>query len=258
MQKLKEKGYSFIGSIILICILLIAGFLPEYLQRLIFAHDNYLLIVKSRLASAVVTLLVFYVLYKFNADKSKYFKRWLGIKTGDIEENDETIESEIDDNDEKLDKMILAIKTRYDYIKEKTAFKIIKKCWIPILLIIIFYCGFCKNSILYSDSIKLTSAFSPKGIIYSYNDVKSVNVGIKKKIFFDRPYYEIILIDGKRVDFYKDDNDLGNKEMALIQFDNKLKMLGANKNIDKRYYDKYFKNIDDEYNNAIKKLFNDY
>ncbi len=58
MQKLKEKGYSFIGGIILICILLIAGFLPEYLQRLIFAHDNYLLIVKSRLASAVVTLLV--------------------------------------------------------------------------------------------------------------------------------------------------------------------------------------------------------
>ncbi len=155
----------------------------------------------------------------------------------------------------KINRKILVIKTKYDYIKEKTAFKIIKKCWIPVFLIIIFYCGFCKNAVLYADSIKLTSAFSPMGTIYSYNNVKSVNIGIKKKIFFDNPYYEIVLIDGKRVDFYKDDNDLGNKDIVLVEFDNKLKMLGVNKNVDKKYYDKYFKNVDDGYNNTIKKLF---
>lgn len=250
MEKLKK--------IILICAVFLASFSIEYLQKLIFAQEDYLLFINSRLASLALILLVFFIL-----DKLKYFNRPLGdndkITDKSNESSDESEENAMHDNDDKnLDKKILAIKTKYDDIKENTAFKIIKKCWIPILLIIIFYCGFCKNSILYEDSIKITSAFSPKGIIYSYNDVKSVNIGIKKKIFFDRPYYEIVLDDGKKIDFYKDDNDLGNKDIVLVEFDNKLKMLGVNKNVDKRYYDKYFKNLDDGYNNAIKKFFVDY
>ncbi len=246
MEKLKK--------IILICAVFLASFSIEYLQKLIFAQEDYLLFINSRLASLALILLVFFIL-----DKLKYFNKPLGDNDKITDKSDESAENAMYDNDDKnLNKKILAIKTKYNYIKEKTASKIIKKCWIPILLIIILYCGFCKNAVLYADNIKITSAFSPKGIIYSYNDVKSVNVGIKKKIFFDKPYYEIVLVDGKRVDFYKDDNDLGNKEIALVEFDNKLKILGANKNVDKKYYDKYFKNTNDGYNNAIKKLFNDY
>lgn len=245
MQKLKR--------IIFVCTAFAAGLLLGYLQKLIFAHDNYLLFVKTGLASVALFLLILFTL-----EKLKCFNKQANDTIEVAYEDDKLAGIDINDNDEKHNKMILAIKTKYDYIKEKTAFKIIKKCWIPVFLIIIFYCGFCKNAVLYADSIKLTSAFSPKGIIYSYKDVKSVNVGIKKKIFFDRPYYEIVLIDGKRVDFYKDDNDLGNKDIVLVELDNKLKMLGVIKNVDKRYYDKYFKNINDMYNNTIKKLFNDY
>lgn len=245
MQKLKR--------IIFVCAAFLVSFLIDHLRKSIFAHENYLLIVKTELATAVLFLLILFTL-----EKLKCFNKQANDNIEVAYDDDELEENENDYKNEKLDKMILAIKTKYDYIKEKTAYKIIKKCWIYVLLIIIFYCGFCKNSILYSDSIKITSAFSPKGIIYSYNDVKSVNVGIKKKVFFDRPYYKIVLTDGKIIDFYKDDNDLGNKDIVLVEFDNELKMLGVNKNVDKRYYDKYFKNLDDGYNNNIKKLFIDY
>ncbi|NMC56686.1 MAG: hypothetical protein GYA50_05655 [Eubacteriaceae bacterium] len=218
------------------------------------------MIVSENLNIAVIAFVGIIVYIFKNFEASIIFKKRFANDTEDIEEEDNKIDYEKSNKIENS--MMKRINKTINNFLQRSL--IIKICIILILVIVVYF-GLTDNAILYSDSIKISSPLTPTGVIYSYSDIQNVNVGIqnvnegiKSVYLIDEPYYEIIFKDGVSVNLIKGKNNKLNVGDVLVETDNKLRALGITKNVDKNNYDKYFEGMDDEYNNAIKKLFNNY
>lgn len=136
--------------------------------------------------------------------------------------------------------------------------KIVKFGYIPAVLIAM-YLGTTSYSILYTDSIKLSSPMVPSGIIYKYSDIKTIEVGVKKGLRKDySPYYKLTFKDGKTVDFFggaaHEDHGLG-FENILNDLDEKLLAQGVTKSVNKANFEKYSKGLDKTFISKVEKLF---
>jgi hypothetical protein len=156
----------------------------------------------------------------------------------------------------RLNKLVLKLLNRsvghYDAIA-----KLFKIGYITILIISL-YCSMTSYTILYEDSVVWGTPLSPRGTIYSYRDIVSVNVGIRREnINLYSPYYEIVLFDGKSANLMGVMVDEGEirSEYVLADLDRKLKMQGITKNVSNARFAKFAKGMDKKYVMEIEKLF---
>ena len=149
-----------------------------------------------------ITMILMLIAYVFVRIKEKFSER-KNKQIEIIEEDNEAVDIE---TLSKLDKFLYKLLNKLITLDEKITniFKLIKICYICVLIISI-YCGMTSYAILYPNSIKVSSPINPKGVIYNYSDIHSVNVGVKKshKNSYS-PYYKVIFNDNKSVDFFGD------------------------------------------------------
>lgn len=259
MQTLKMVGLSilcFIGIVVL-AIITALGTLFTYfsLQIFLVGRGDYLLFVSNELNMIPTVMIMILIVYAFNKIKEKILKE-KDNQINIIEEEDELVDIEKLSNLEKLLFKLLNGFVALDDIIIKI-FKMIKICYIPVLIIAI-YCGITSYSILYTDRIKVSSPISPKGTIYKYSDIKSVNVGVAKgrKNSYS-PYYKVVLKDDRSVDFFggtmHEDKDIG-FEYTLIDLDKNLRAQGVVKSIDKENFGEYSKGLDKDFVSRVEKL----
>lgn len=262
MTILKVIGYGilyFIGIIIFAVIVVFATLIPYFsLQMLLFGKGDYLLFVSSTLNMIPVIMIVILIIYALIRVKEKLSMRKEKLQEK-IEEGDEPVDIEKLGKPEKFFFKIInnIIKNESKIVK---MFMVIKICFISVLIVAV-YCGMTSYAILYNDRIKISSPITPTGVIYKYNDVKSIDVGVKKEGRNSySPYYKVIFTDGKSVDLFGgsslDDKDKG-FENILVDFDNKLRAEGVSKSINKANFEKYSKGLDKNFISRVEKLFDD-
>lgn len=267
MNTLKYFGLgvlTFIGIVIIsVAVGLVTLFGYFYLQLLIVGRGDYLLFVASESNMVPVVMLIILIAYILLVIKEKIFKN--KEKLEEIIEDEEPIDVESLNWFEKLIYKLLNILINMPVNKLKAIddtaikiFKIIKISYLPALIIAI-YCGMTSYTILYTDSIKISSPIAPKGVIYKYRDIEKVNVGVAegyKKSY--SPYYEVVLNDGKSIDLFdgsmQEDKDIG-FEYVLIELDEKLRAQGVDKTINKENFEKYSKDLNKEFISRVEKLF---
>lgn len=111
-------------------------------------------------------------------------------------------------------------------------------------------------TILYNNSIKISSPLQPVGIIYDYKDITKINVGIA--IGNEDSYYEVILNDGTSIDFFGGsviDESNNSFEEILFDFDKKIRNQGIVKTVNKENFEKFAEGLDAEFVSDVKKLF---
>jgi len=119
-------------------------------------------------------------------------------------------------------------------------FRIIKICYILILIIAIYW-GMSSYTILYKESIKISSPIHYFNKTYDYSQIKSIDVGVSSAGGGYNPYYKIT-INNKTVDLFGgsiSDKVSVPSEEILINLDINLKELGIPKAIDKRNLEKF-------------------
>lgn len=267
MGILKAAGVailSLIGLIIFATVMALGTlFSYFYLQMLLFGRGEYLLFVSGDLNMIPVSMIIILIIYVFIAIKDKFSKK-KEERVEIIEEEDEPVDV---DNPGRLGKLIYkllnkilehyeAITKVFDVIEK--AFKAIKICYIPALIIAI-YCGMTSYAILYTDTVKVSSPVNPGGVIYKYSDIKSIDVGVENDGRDSySPYYEVTFDDGKSVNLFggsmHEDNDIG-FEYILIDLDEKLLSQGVSKTVSKENFEKYAEGLDKDFISRVKKLF---
>lgn len=114
-------------------------------------------------------------------------------------------------------------------------------------------------TVLYSNSIKLSTPLQPFGVIYGYDDIASINVEIDGgEEGYYVPSYEVTLNHGKTIDFFGASVvSEGNKgfEEVLIEFDKKMKKQGIPKSVNKDNFEKFAEGLNTEYTRRVEKLF---
>lgn len=111
---------------------------------------------------------------------------------------------------------------------------------------------------VYENKIVAYSITNIKGITYKYEDMKEVNVKIKKYWNNSLEANYILIFDNHEVDILGTIISIQNEEDSYdhnILIDNKIKELKINKKVDDKYLDKYVSSLDEVYANKIKILF---
>lgn len=268
MNLLKIIGISilsFLGVCILATVMALAVIFTYFpLQLSLFGKGEYLLFISSEINIIPVIMTILLIIYALFSIKEKFFKN-KGHTTELAEENsadnqNESIEIPVDVAEGKKGYIFLVkllnMLFRFDE-KLMKIFKIFKVCYIPALIMAI-YCGMTSYTILYENQIKVSTPIDPVGMIYSYDAIKNVDVGIEKYKSTYTPYYKITLKNGTRTDIFGgsiSENSNANFEEILLRFDNALEKKGIRKKVDKSNFEKFSIGLDKKYVKEIEKLF---
>jgi len=251
---------KYIGIVILVVIIVIPTLFVYFsLQMYLFGKGDYLLFVSNNLniipAFMIMLLLLYFIITAYNKlIAKKYDNEW----TDDETQNDDSLKNieALGKKEQILLKLINKLLELLDIFDK--LFKIVKLCYIPVLLAAV-YVGMTSYTILYPNSIKLSSPLQPTGITYDYKDVEIINVGIDKgnDDSYD-PYYEVVLTDGTSIDFFggssMSESDKGFEEV-LFDFDKKIRDMGVDKNVNKKDFEKYAEGLNTEFVRRVEKLF---
>lgn len=123
----------------------------------------------------------------------------------------------------------------------------------------IFYCYTFNTTVITSDKIISTSFANPKGTVYSYNDVESVDVDSGDSGYFE---LDLHMNNGKKVKFrYEGDHhteikkyDDGNDYVFIADFLEKIDDTGATINY-KCTYNEVAEDLEDEDKSNLKRVF---
>lgn len=227
-----------------------------YLQMFLFGRGDYLLFVASGLNMIPVLMLMILIIYAFFQVKEKFLRRKEN-HTEIIEDNEEPINVETLG---KFEKLILKLLNKLIALEDTIIkiFKVIKICYIPVLIIAV-YCGMTSYAILYSDSIKVSTPIAPTGVVYKYDDIKSIDVGVEKeKRNSYSPYYKVTFNDNRSVNLFggsmHEDKGKG-FEYILIDLDKELESQGVSKRVNKVNFKEYSKALDKDFISRVEKLF---
>ncbi len=251
---------KYIGIVILVVVIVIPTLFVYFsLQMYLFGKGDYLLFVSNNLniipAFMIMLLLLYFIITAYNKlIAKKYDNEW----TDDETQNDDSLKNieALGKKEQILLKLINKLLELLDIFDK--LFKIVKLCYIPVLLAAV-YVGMTSYTILYPNSIKLSSPLQPTGITYDYKDVEIINVGIDKgnDDSYD-PYYEVVLTDGTSIDFFggssMSESDKGFEEV-LFDFDKKIRDMGVDKNVNKKDFEKYAEGLNTEFVRRVEKLF---
>jgi len=286
MKLLKYFFHGILGyilKIVLAVVVAISSLIAYFsLQMLLFGRGDYLLFVSNEYNIVPAIMIMILIIYWLMVLGDKF----INYRDEQIKEDHCEFPLELDNEEdyivkdnmyhfeeepmdyEKLcryDKIILKLLDRIvtlDNEKINTkllkALKVIRIAYIPILLIAM-YLGTTSYAILYNNSVKLSSPMNPSGVIYSYSDIKTVEVAVKKGLKKDyTPYYKLTFKDGKTVDFFgggaQEDHGLG-FENILNDLDKKLLAQGVSKSVNKDNFEKYSKGLDKDFIRKVEKLF---
>ncbi len=251
---------KYIGIVILVVIIVISTLFGYFsLQMYLFGKGDYLLFVSNNLniipAFMIMLLLLYFIITAYNKLMAKkYDDEW----TDDETQNNDSLKNieALGKKEQILLKLINKLLELLDIFDK--LFKIVKLCYIPVLLAAV-YIGMTSYTILYPNSIKLSSPLQPTGITYDYKDVEIINVGIDKGDDDSyNPYYEVVLTDGTSIDFFggssMSENDKGFEEV-LFDFDKKIRNMGVDKNVNKKDFEKYAEGLNTEFVRRVEKLF---
>ncbi|PRR79849.1 hypothetical protein [Clostridium vincentii] len=259
MKRIVLSIFYFIGIVILALVTTGVVFVAYYYSKLfLFAKGDYLLFVSGELDMIPITMILALITYAFIRIKEKFSER-KNKQIEIIEEDTETVDIETLSKPEKFFYKLLNKLIPFDD-KITKIFKVIKICCICVLIISI-YCGMTGYAILYPNSIKVSTPTTPKGTIYNYSDINSVNVGVAKghKNSYS-PYYKVIFNDDKSVNFFSDGMQASknmNFEDVLINLDNELRAQGVIKSVNKENFEGYAKDLDKGFVSRVEKLFDD-
>ncbi|QNO14167.1 hypothetical protein HYG86_04965 [Alkalicella caledoniensis] len=248
--------FKIIGAIIYAVVLALGTlFLYFTTQTLLFARGDYLLFISSQLNMIPVTMILNLFVFASMKLKEKLFnnKNDLANEITEDQDDDEVVENDlfyttlvkIFSKLEKLDSIF------------KSIYRAIRICYIPILVIAI-YIGITSYTVVYDDTIKISSPLNPTGAVYNYDEIDSRSVGVSKIRGDYYPYYEI-KVGNKTVDLFGNSVSEGgdmNMEEVLLNIDTYLKELGVPKAIDKSNFDKFAKGLNEGYIKKVEKLFN--
>ncbi len=275
--------FGYILKIVLAVVVAISSLIAYFsLQMFLFGRGDYLLFVSNDYNIVPAIMLMLLIIYGLMFFGDNFFNG----KDGQIKVENPEFPLEFDNEEDFIvkDKMYhceeepMAYEklSRYDKIVFKLidrivtldnekintkllkALKVIRIAYIPILLIAM-YLGTTSYAILYNNSVKLSSPMNPSGVIYSYSDIKTVEVAVKKGLKKDyTPYYKLTFKDGKTVDFFgggaHEDHGLG-FENILNDLDKKLLAQGVTKSVNKDNFEKYSKGLDKNFIRKVEKLF---
>lgn len=260
MKILKVIGIGIlysIGTIIFATILALGTIFTYFpLQIFLFGRGDYLLFISNNSNMIPVFMIMTLIIYAVIKIKEKLFKR-KEVQAELIEEAEPVDTDTLSKKEQTIISLLNKLIT-FDNIISKV-FKVIKVCYIPVLLIALYY-GMTSYAILYSDSIKLSSPIKPVGTIYKYSDIKRVDVGVEKENRNSySPYYTVTFSNKKSVNLFggsmHEDKDRG-FEYILIDLDKKLKTQGVNKTVNKTNFDNYAKGLDKSFISRVNQLFN--
>lgn len=262
----------FIGAIILI-VLLALGSLILYviLTSIILGRGDYLLIVtSSKLELMPVMMVMLLIIYGLIKLKERFFPNELDkelLKASEVErckeseryEENETFQFPIDyENDSRYTRCCLKFLnfTNRHFDAVEKFIKIIKYCYLPVLVIAL-YVSLTSNTTVYKDRIKVAHPYNPKGIIYSYSEVKSIDVGIEKRRGDYAPYYKIHLSNNSTINLLGDSTTMKEDmslEKIILNIDSEFRKLDIPKKVNRSNFDSFAKSRDENYVSDINKL----
>ncbi len=262
MNVLKALGLSvfkYISFVILVVIIAMTTLFSYFsMQMYLFGKGDYLLFVSNNFNVIPACMIMFLIIYWIIIIKEKYINNKKIQKFENIvSDEDELVDINLQSKTDKLVFYCLNKILEFLDIIEKY-FIIVKISYILILLVAI-YVGMTSYTILYNNSIKISSPLQPIGIIYDYKDIKKINVGLaigNEDSYY--PYYDVILNDGTSINFFGGSvMDEGNKgfEDILFDFDKKIKNQGIVKTVNKENFEKYSEGLDAEFVSDVEKLF---
>lgn len=235
MGIIKELFWGIFSVILLIIIIVVVGIgtsIVFFLAQLLLLGDkNYLLFTSniSIIALIMIEFLVIYGVYKLDAKLSKGKGKIFSIKGN-------------------------SLMRKFDVAPKY--FKILYS----IVLLIFIYRGVTSYASLYEDRVKVSSPLAPAGVVYEYNDIQNIEVGVKKPFGkSDNPYYNIKFSDNRVVNLLGGSTTSEQEgkftEDILLNLDNQLKTQGVTKSVNKDNLKKYLEGFDKDYANKIEKLF---
>jgi len=274
---------GFIVKVVLVVVVAISSLIAYFsLQMLLFARGDYLLFVARDYNIIPAIMLMILIIYGLMYLGNKLFNS--KVKQAQVQYCEFPLEIQCEENykmDEYIDlskekpmtfenlsngdKITFKLLQRFVALDRENlnmklfkVLKVVKFGYIPAVLIAM-YLGTTSYSILYTDSIKLSSPMAPSGIIYKYSDIKTIEVGVKKGLRKDySPYYKLTFKDGKTVDFFGgaayEEHGLG-LENILNDLDEKLLAQGVTKSGNKANFEKYSKGLDKTFISKVEKLF---
>lgn len=256
-----------IGLIILAVIIALGTlFTYSFLQVFLFGRGDYLLFISDEFNMVPILMLMIYIIVYIIVIKQKKIEKKIENQSEIIKIYEEPIEVETPSKLEQFvyklfsnEKLLNKLDVFSDKILKK--FKVIKICFISVLVIAI-YCGMTSYAILYSDRVKVSTPINPIGAIYEYNDIKSIDVGVKKeKRNSYIPYYKVKFSDDRSVDLFGGSmmhEDKGKSfEYILIDLDKELISQRVSKNVNKVNFKDYSKDLDKDFISRVEKLFDD-
>jgi hypothetical protein len=252
------QGILYFIALIIFAVVLVLGILFIYfpLQTFLFGRGDYLLFISGDANMIPVYMIMALIVYFASMIKEKFFKR-KDEQIDILEEDEEPLDIEQLSKKEQTILTILNKFIAFDDITTKI-FKVIKLLYIPTLIIAI-YCGVTSYAILYKDSIKLSSPIKPIGTIYMYSDISTIDVRINKyKRNSYEPNYIITLKDGKSINLFGGSmhtNDDRGFEFIILDLDEKLKVQGVPKTVDKTNFENHAKDLDKDFISRVEKLF---
>lgn len=231
MNFIRSNGvliFSFLGFIILATAVTLGTIILFFITQLLLSGEkNYLLFVSNSWNIITIGMLEFLFFYFLISIKDKFIKGMIL----------------------REDKNIIR---RFQRVP-----KIYKIAYLAVLAVIT-YCGITSYTVLYENSVKVSSPLNPIGVTYMYNDIKSVEIGVRRVYKDYTPYYRVKFNNDKTINLFSGtmDQEKGRTfEDILIDLDKELKAQGVSKNVNKKNFEKYSKGLDKEFVNKIEELF---
>lgn len=262
MEILKAIGLRFlkyVGAVIIAVIVVLVTLFSYFpLQMYLFGRGDSLLFISGPLyiipVFMTMILLLFLIISFCSKFSAKKFEEWM-----DDEIQNYNPEEDIEPQNMFQKILFIIIDKSLDLLFFLfDIYDRVKVYYIPVLLIAI-YAGMTNYTVLYSDSIKLSTPLKPFGVTYSYDDIVGINVQVDKgKDDYYDPSYEVLLHDGKTINFFGASvMNEGNKgfEEVLIEFDKKMRKQGIPKSVNKDNFEKFAEGLNTEYTGRVEKLF---
>lgn len=262
MKALKIVGFTLLSIIGIIVFGIVVGLgtilAHTFLQWLLLGRGEYLLGVSKGpnwLEISMLSVIAMYGIYKGTL-------RLLGYT--ELQACDNTPDAEVEDAEPQgiLEKVIFMLFSNFASINSPSSklsmSKVIIFICLPALLIAT-YCGITDYSILYTDTIKVSTPWNPNGVIYNYSDIKDIDVRIDDNGNNSySPCYRVVFRDDKSVDLMGDTifgSNGEDTEDILWDFDEKLRIQGVVKTVDTTNFEEYAQGLDISFTSKIKRLF---
>ncbi|NLM35315.1 MAG: hypothetical protein GX206_07745 [Clostridiales bacterium] len=218
---------KFIGILVVSIIgafIIVLGY--SLLQVAIFARGDYLFFLSKSIS--IIPVIIIFFIFEYNYPKIK-----------------EKISNKKNEKE---------VKNQNASKAKKTVILTITAVFVGVL-----YIGITNYTILYKDTIKVASPIRPAGDTYNYSEINKIKVKVKKNLGGSYNLsYKVIFNNGDSAELFNGsmvEHKSGNHEDILLSLDEQLKEQGVEKEVNKKDFEKYAKELDKDFVSKIEKLF---